>query len=286
MIEYKIKKILVPVDFSPASINALDTAIALAKRHDATIVLLNVIETGVLADIPGDEYISGETVQAMTQNSELELQSLQKSIIERFLIPCEAIATTGFVSTSIIEISAIHEVDMIVMGTHGVFSFKELFNGSNAYNVVKNSDCPVLTIPVEKKWQSFKKILFPVRAIPSALEKYDFIRKIIRKNEASIKILGLATDYDKEVDLMKNLAMQMKEKLRDDEVRASTYFKIGKNMAEEVLKIASLIETDLIVITTTIDSSFKKLFFGHYTRHIINHARFPVLSIKPACAKA
>ena len=41
---YGIKKILVPVDLSETSLNALDTAVALAKKHDAEIVLLNVIE--------------------------------------------------------------------------------------------------------------------------------------------------------------------------------------------------------------------------------------------------
>lgn len=284
MIEYNINKILVPVDFSPASLNALDTAIAMAKWHDADILLLNVVETSGLSGINGDGYNSEETVIAMTHHSEQELQSLQHSIIERFLVPCEVIATTGIVSSSIIKISAGHQADMIVMGTHGSSGFRESFIGLNAFNVVKSAVCPVLTIPSQKKWESFKKILFPVRPILSALEKYDFIRKIIRKNDATLKILGLATDHEKDIDLVKGMAGQLNERLRVDEVEASTYFKVGKNMAEEVIKIATLMETDLIVITAAIDSLFKQFFVGPYIQHILNQAHFPVLSIKPSHA--
>jgi len=285
MIDFNIQRILVPVDFSPASINALDSAIAMAVRHEATVLLLNVVETDTLLRFPGDAYISEETVHQMTQQQEHELQSLQQSVIERFLVPCEAISTKGIVSEAIIRTSDEHHADIIVMGTHGASGFKAMFIGSNAFKVVKHAGCPVLTIPAEKKWQSFKKILFPVRPIPAALEKYDFVRKIIRKNNATLKILGLATDYEQDVHLLKDLAAQLNEKLKEDEVEASTYFKVGQDMADEVLKIAAVMDTDLIVITATIDASFKEVFVGPYTQHIINNAHYPVLSIKPTQEK-
>lgn len=284
MVEFNFNRILVPVDFSPASVNALDTAIAMAKRHDAAILLLHVIETSALLGFPGDGSVYGETVQALTEKSEQELQCLQHSIKERSMVPCEAITMTGVVCSSIIKICACHQADLIVMGTHGVSGFKELIMGSNAFSVIKNSNFPVLTIPPEKKWESFRRILFPVRPIPYALEKYDFVRKIIRKNKATIKILGLATDFEQEVDLLRDLAWQLNEKLREDEVPASTYFKVGNDMAEEVLKIATVMAADLIVITANIDLLLNQLFVGPYAHQIINHARFPVLSLKPSRA--
>ncbi|MBC7889033.1 MAG: universal stress protein [Ferruginibacter sp.] len=281
MIEYNIKKILVPVDFSPASMNALDTAIAMAKQQDAAILLMNVVEPGGLSGIQGEYSNNEESVLAMTHHSEQELQVLQHSIIEKYMIPCEVIAATGIVSSSIIKISAGRKADLIVMGAHGSSGFKESTIGINAFNVVKTADCPVLTIPSQKKWGTFKKILFPVRPVLAALEKYDFIRKIIRKNDGTLKILGLATDDEQDINLVKDMALQLNEKLRADEIAASTYFKVGKNMAEEVIKIAALIETDLIVITAGIDSLLKQVFVGPYTRQILNQAHFPVLSIKP-----
>jgi nucleotide-binding universal stress UspA family protein len=281
MIESKINSILVPVDFSPASINALDTAIAMAKQHDARILLLNVVETSGLSGVQVDGCNADEAMIAMAHHSRQELITLQHSIIERFLVTCEIISATGIVSSTIIKTSASHRVDLIVMGTHGSSGFRGSFIGLNAFNVVKGAGCPVLTIPPGKKWESFKKILFPVRPIPAALEKYDFVRKIIAKNDAELKVLGLATDCERDVDLLKELAAQLNEKLKQDEVASTSYFKVGKNMAEEVLKIAALMEADLIVITATTDSTGSQLFVGPYTRQVINSSPYPVLSIKP-----
>ncbi|MEP7108451.1 MAG: universal stress protein [Ferruginibacter sp.] len=286
MIDYNINRILVPVDFSPASINALDTAIGMAKLHDADILLLNVIETAGLSNIHEGGFNAEESAIALTHQAEQKLQSLRHSIIERFMVPCEVIVTTGIVSSAITKISATHHADMIVMGTHGATGFRDSLIGLNAFNVVKTAACPVLTIPSHKKWESFKKILFPLRPIVSALEKYDFIRKIIRMKDTTLHILGLTTDNEKDIVLVKNLAGQLKEKLMVDEVDTSTYFKVGKNMAGEVIKIATLMETDLIVITAAIDSLFKQFFVGPYIQHILNHAQFPVLSIKPCLAPA
>ena len=45
MLPYTIRKIIVPIDLSETSLNALDTAVAIAKRHQSELILLNVIES-------------------------------------------------------------------------------------------------------------------------------------------------------------------------------------------------------------------------------------------------
>jgi len=280
MTEHSIRRILVPVDFSPASLNALDSAIAISKQHEADILILNVVETVGLTS--GNGYAAAEATLELIHRSEQELLSLQHSITEKFLMPCEIISIHGFVSPTIIKISATYKADIIVMGTNGRSGNKKTFIGLNAFNVVKNADCPVLMVPPEKKWESFKKVLFPLRVIPSALEKYEFLRTVVNPGDMKLKILGLAADYEKDFDVLKNMACRLTERLKEDDVEASAYFKVGKNMAEEVLKIAALMEADLVVITNIIDQLSGQFFVDPYTRHIINHAVFPVLSVKPA----
>jgi len=226
MTEDSIQRILVPVDFSPASINALDTAIAISKQHEADILLLNVVETCGLTS--GNDYAAGKAALELIHRSEQELFSLKHSITERFLMPCEVISTHGFVSPTIIKISASYNADLIVMGTNGTSGIKKKSIGLNAFNVVKNADCPVLMVPPERKWESFKKVLFPLRAIPSALEKYEFLRKVVSTGDMKLKILGLAEDYEKDFDVLKNMACRLNERLLQDDVEASTYFKVKK----------------------------------------------------------
>ncbi|MBC7689382.1 MAG: universal stress protein [Aquabacterium sp.] len=275
--ELNIKKILVPVDFSPASVNALDSAIAMAKRLEAELLLVNVVEK---IGLSGSAQSSGQEL-IMMHHAEQELQAMQHAIIEHSLVYCEAIVTTGIVSATITKLATIHNADLIIMGTHGSSGFKKSLIGLNAFNVVKNANCPVLTIPPQKKWDSFKKILFPVRPISAALEKYEFIRKLIGRYSSILKVLGLASNEGREVHLLKELSAKLNEKLRIDNVPSSTYFKVGEDMADEVLKIAQVMDTDLIVITASMDTLVKQNIVSPYTHHIINHASYPVLSIKP-----
>lgn len=283
MIEFDIDKILVPVDFSPSSLNALETAVCIARRHDASILLVHVVETSGLAG--GQPYDGGGATTLMTHHAEQELLVLQHSVIERYLVSCEIVCCNGIVSSGIIKVSDSHRADMIVMGTHGSSGFRESFIGLNAFNVVKGAACPVLTVPPTRKFDSFKKLLFPVRPIPGALDKYDVLRNFIRKEDAKLKILGLATDYEKDGMYLKELTKRLYEKLILDQVESSTYFKVGNNMADEVLKISELIDADMVVITTTMDPSYKQFFIGPYTQQIINRSRIPILSVKPRVAQ-
>ena len=146
--ELNIRKILVPVDFSPASVNALDSAIAMAKRLGAELLLVNVVEK---IGLSGSAQSSSQEL-IMMHHAEQELQAMQHAIIEHSLVYCEAIVTTGIVSAAITKLATIHKADLIIMGTHGLSGFKKSLIGLNAFNVVKNAACPVLTIPPQKKW--------------------------------------------------------------------------------------------------------------------------------------
>ena len=280
--DLNIKKILVPVDFSPASANALDSAIAMAKRLEAELLLVNVVEKIGLSNGGQNHGQPGSGQElVMMHYAEQELQGIQHSVIENSLVHCEAVVTSGIVSAAINKLALSHHADLIIMGTHGSSGFKKSLIGLNAFNVVKNANCPVLTIPPQKKWDSFKRILFPVRPIPAALEKYEFVRKLIGRYSSILKVLGLASNEGREVHLLKELSAQLNEKLKVDNVTSSTYFKVGENMADEVLKIAQVMDTDLIVITASMDTLVEQNIVSPYTHHIINHALHPVLCIKP-----
>jgi nucleotide-binding universal stress UspA family protein len=128
----------------------------------------------------------------------------------------------------------------------------------------------------------FKKILFPIRPIPGAAEKYDFLRKIIGHTDAAIKILVLATTYnDPEKKLLHKFVRELKVKLTQDEVEISGNVKAGKYVPGAVLKMSRSIDADMIAITVNNDPGFKQFFLGPFEQQIINHATVPVLSVRP-----
>ena len=178
------------------------------------------------------------------------------------------------------------EIDLIVMGTHGVSGLREFFMGSNAYRVVKNSPSPVITIPGDNQWLDFKKILFPIRLVHNALEKYDIVRPIIRKNGSSLLIAGIVKSNNPTgLDEMKTIVDSVKKKLSEDDVICGSEVHFCENVARQVIEVSEVEKPDLIVITATLDTSLKDFFLGPYTQDIVNHARYPVLSIRPEVSK-
>ncbi|HEX6846462.1 MAG TPA: universal stress protein [Chitinophagaceae bacterium] len=280
-----IKNILVPLDFSESSLNALETALDIAKRQNARITLLNVVDSSFMFGFKGVYYISEKTIDSIVDVSVRMLNSLLTKLREEHQVNCASEVKVGLVPHRIVQTASAIGADIIIMGTHGTSGFREFFIGSTVQKVIKIAACPVLTIPPNKKWLNFKTILFPIRPINGGVEKYDFLRKLIGHNHASIKILILATTYnDLEKNKLQKLVQELKTKLAEDEIKISGDMKTGGNMPEAVLNMSKSIRADIVVITINADSNLKQFFIGPFEQHIVNHAVVPVLSIRPKLA--
>lgn len=282
-----INHILVPIDFSESSLNALDTAVSMAKRQGSKLTLLHVINENLLSYHHSDIMpiaASVPLIETMCDEAQNMLGDIADKVVKEHGIEAHTHTSRGYVPSEICKAVERLGSDLVVMGTHGASGLREFFMGTNAFAVVKHATCPVLTVPTNGKWESFSRILFPVRDTPGALEKYDFLRKIIRRNKATIYVLGLpeAGSATSENWVDKNIR-KIKSKLQDDEVEClAQLLQPTEQIAQEVLKTVETAQTDLIAITATLDYGIRDFFVGPYTQQIVNHARVPVLSIRPA----
>ena len=151
---YHIKKILVPVDLSETSFNALHSAVSLAKKHGAGMHLLYVDESvsSCFENIP-------ESILSRQANVDV-LLALAGSIKQQEGLLPEVIEQEGNVVECVIKTANRIHADLIIMGTHGACGYRDGFIGSNTYSVMKYSSCPVLSIPPKRKFSSFKKYFF------------------------------------------------------------------------------------------------------------------------------
>jgi len=144
------KKILVPTDFSDNSRDALDYAVQLAEKFDASILLLHVQTTAdmVPMGIDGMEAVS-EAYANLLANYEREAMNTMKAALAPFEGRCAG-ATCELVSGvpyhAILEVAAEQHADLIVMGTHGRGLIKRFLLGSQADRVVRGASCPVMTV--------------------------------------------------------------------------------------------------------------------------------------------
>ena len=156
-----MKKILVPTDFSTEAENALKVAAQLARKHDAQIYLLHMIELPVDMVNPVGETRSNDLPEAI-YFMKLAKKRFSEITSRPYLNGIEVFDTVDFhrAFDGIMETSRKHGCDFIVMGSKGATGFREMFVGSNTEKVVRTSEIPVLVIKKEHENFQIKNIVF------------------------------------------------------------------------------------------------------------------------------
>ncbi len=142
---FRIKRILVPIDFSDCAKKALQYALPLAKEHEAAITLLHVMAAPSypIGEFGGLEYA---TLQADT--SDLIDKKLAALAVDEGggEVSLDTVVRTGSPAAEIIDVARVLPADVIVISTHGRTGLKHVLLGSVAEQVVRHAPCPVLVV--------------------------------------------------------------------------------------------------------------------------------------------
>jgi nucleotide-binding universal stress UspA family protein len=135
----RLSQILVATDFSEASEVAMDYGRALARTFDSALHLLHVMENQFLRPMPVDPYqhktaTSARLGQRLTDEDRTALHA--HAVLE----------TSDNAADEIVKYAGAHNIDLIVMGTHGRGAMAQLLMGNVAEKVVRTAPCPVLTV--------------------------------------------------------------------------------------------------------------------------------------------
>jgi nucleotide-binding universal stress UspA family protein len=142
----KLKKVLVPTDFSDGARQALRYGMSFAKEYGAELVLLHVVENltvGYASDL--FPVPMAEVFQEISGYAKTELAKLGEEARGRGLAVQEQVVQ-GKPSAEIIRFASEHEIDVIVLGTHGKGMLDQALFGSTTERVVRRAPCPVLTV--------------------------------------------------------------------------------------------------------------------------------------------
>jgi nucleotide-binding universal stress UspA family protein len=141
-----IRKILVPIDFSVHSKNALRYAVPIAEQFVASLHLVYVVEPTVYpADLGFGQVVLPGVEDELRDKGGEELQNLIKREIGK-RVPATSAVRTGKPSQEILDEAAEQNVGMIIVATHGHTGMEHILFGSTAYRIVRSAHCPVLTI--------------------------------------------------------------------------------------------------------------------------------------------
>ena len=146
----KLKKVLVPTDFSESARHAFTYGVSFAREFQAELVLLHVVENltvGYASDL--FPVPMAEVFQEISGYAKAELAKLAEEARQRGVVVAELVAQ-GKPSAEIIRHAAENSVDMIVLGTHGKGMLDKALFGSTAERVIRRAPCPVLTVGLEE----------------------------------------------------------------------------------------------------------------------------------------
>lgn len=160
-----IKKILVPLDSSKSSDNALDLALDLAEKYSAEVLLLSVVPTTVYPSFTAPAaypFLSvpsaipyGSVPPSVIESSTRELEAKFEGVLSEALKKAEkmrprlnvsAKLDTGRPAEKIVQTAENGNFDLIVMGSRGLSGVKKLMFGSVSARVADKATCPVVIV--------------------------------------------------------------------------------------------------------------------------------------------
>jgi universal stress protein A len=141
-----IRKIVVPVDFSEASQHAAVYAASLARRLDASLRFVHVLEPQALNDgrFAFFEQPSAETLDLLYWDARTRVAALADRVAEDVRVSSEV--RQGSPADAIMQATIDYGADLVIMSTHGRSGWSHLLMGSVAERVIRSAHCPVLVI--------------------------------------------------------------------------------------------------------------------------------------------
>ncbi len=273
---------LVPVDFSEISINALNHAAQVAKHFNNNLVLLSIIEEDFLGAV--FSFAKNETKENLAKEAlHGKLKEKATEIHTTYGVECITDVKVGKIYKTIIETAEEHGCDAIIMGTHGASGVERII-GSNASRVISNSNIPVIVVKSNANPNAYKNIVFPLDLSKESKQKVKWAIHLGKSYGSTIHIFT----YSIEDDFLNNKLManlrQIQTLLDDNGIKHTTkLINNDDDFADKTLAYAEEINADLIMIMTQAeDKSIREYIIETYAQQIVNDAgNVPIFCVNP-----
>ncbi len=271
-----MKEIVVAIDFSKGSLNALKYAIAIANKTGADIMMVWVRKPS-----SNDSLYSVD--KTIIEEAKKRFESLVFDFKNKLKGKLSYKVLEGKVYKEIVNLAKYTEADLIVSGTHGVSGYEKHWIGSNAYKIVAASECPVITVRNNFNVRTtIKKIILPIDDSVETRHKVPFAFEIAKAFGAEVHILSLF--YSENKDTVKKVisySKQVAELLDNNNIKNISDSIKGDKDPFKTIEYAEKVDADLIVIMTEQDSSPLSFILGRFAQETVNHSPIPVLTVQP-----
>ena len=303
---YLFRNILFPTDFSAHAHVALKYAAAFAREGHGRVLLVNVQDAKVPANlVTMPEYVfenneNNWLLQLRAQAKELLTDPLLKGV------EADPLFLEGDPAAQVARAAVDHEIDLITVATRDRSRLSRAFGGSIAEEIVAESPCPVLTIrPPQHDFVEHRggqtqirinRVLLATNFRPSSAAATQLATGIASQLGAELHAVYVIGDYFEQISVMfpegglaalTRLRSHVQERMahlsRSGGPAAETHIVEGRPY-QEIVRLAANIEADLIVLGTAVHGSLfgSNQVLGTEIERVIRNAPCPVLCVPAA----
>eukprot|EP01136_Pigoraptor_vietnamica_P040565 Opistho-1_new@12618 len=279
-----MKKILVPIDFSDYSTNAVKYAIEMAKTMKASIHLCHAIaipEVSPMAGMvvwPTEDYTAIKEETTTTLKNYVDELKANTTLNEPFLPIIEYSCAFGNVKKVIEDSSKELKIDLVIMGMAGAGKLSHLLLGSNSLAVIADNHIPVLLVPKTKLFTGIHKVAFATALIESDLNSIQQLASLLYHFNTDILLTHVSTEKEDVKDKNTKIDAFLNSvtcKLNYPKI----YFRHvdAKDVDEGLSWITKNTQIDLLAIIHRRLNIFHRIMEGSRTKNLANHIEIPLI---------
>lgn len=290
----EFKRILCPVDFSEFSVSAYEYALTLAEYYKAGLVALHAVE---LSKYPYADYVGAtgdfaDLSRVLCDGSKTKLREFVTKHPRPAVEP-QLVVDQGNASDLILSFAQAHNVELIVMGTHGRRGFDRLVLGSTTNRVIRKACSPVLVVsnPAHNVMTTgpdgkhrLSRILYCTDFSMNSERALQYAISLAEEYGAELTMLhvsGTAQDLTRAEAMIAERIEELDKLISNNQRKNINLRKLVRSGKpyEEIVRHATEAQTSLIVMTARGGDALDRAVFGSTTYRVIQLGPCPVLTI-------
>lgn len=264
-----MNRIIIPVDFSPASDNAMHYGAKLAQHIGASILLVHVYQIPVGVNdiqvmmIPADE---------LKNIADTGLNRCRMQLVSAYQgLEIQTESRLGGVNDVLNDLSKEVNPFAIVIGSSGTTGLERLLFGSTAISLIRHATHPVIAVPAEYTHFSINNIVIAADLQEEHPLPYARITAIMQKLNAKLHLVHVVKDGEPDVASILEKFGHLKP-----EYHAVQH----EDVKDGLLNYVSQSAADLLILLPHEHNLMERLFFKLHTEDIVASTRIPVLALK------
>ena len=275
-----MKNIIVGVDFSETSLNALEHGVSLALRLKSKLTLLFVVSH------------DAKLLEEIDENKRSNIVDIADKKMRELVLQCQRVLPKDDVKYKIRIGKVAHEINaeaeeqgdaLIVVGTHGCSGFEEFLIGSSAFRIINQSESPVISIREGVNiYRDLLSILVVIDDTRETLQKLKVAAPLAKAFNAKVEIMGFCpTQFRNIKETIKAYVHRAEVYLTERDVRfTSTLIEDNGEKVKTVLKFAKEKDVNLIIVMKEVEMNGDNVFvLAPFSERIVNRSPYPILNV-------